>query len=981
MKQKFKRAILATALISAFAVQAQSLPAGSIGSVQGNTANQFSNYTFNFTATTTGANYIGFAFRQDPAYWTFGNVGLTTGGGSNLLTNGNLANGGPVQVTTNSGTQTIQAPANWGVWYQAGTYPAAAGSWSAGQWYDGAVGSFDGIYQGVALNAGTLYTITFTAMSNNAVDNNAIQLGVYAGACSSVGGLAAACVPNTPSFAPIATPNQTINAGNPSAPPVPVTPVTPPGPTLVNDMTGTTGSDVLGTTPSFNGGTLQIVADGATLNQLFGITSAGGTVDQNGLNATFTGVISGTGDLTITNSSTGGSITLTAQNTYTGATTINSGATLINDGSISSSSSVTNDGTFTNNGQAPVVTNNSTFTNGATGTVDYLVNNSNGVAINNGTINGTSTNYGTLTNNGSIWIVNTFGTFTNNGTTANVNNGGTYTNNGTSMNVNNSGGIFNNNSTGVINNLYNTGTTTNDGTVNGSTNNNGGIITNNGTMSSVLNGGTFTNNGTTTTVTNTGAFANNGTTGDVNNSSIFNNSNTTGNIINTGTFANNGTTGAVNNSLAFANSGSTGAVTNTGTFINAGSILSINNSGTFNTIASGTTLHLSSYTQTSAGSTIINGTQRIVVSGSANLNGNLTVLNTPRTYGNYTYLTANTVTGKYNSLTLNPDLAPLGYGLVYTGNTVSLKVTPSASYTSTAVKTTVSSVSNINNLQSASLGGTLNYDCNLFGENNICMSTGVRSTSDSAGNLQGGNLVFGYRLTPNWRVGAFADQGFKSLTVSNNTLSNSSPSLGVFVNWNEDERGYGWGIQSSAATSSNTLTISRAGSQYSELAKGTSSTSGQALQVKTTYAMPVTSRDTVTPYAGIRYIKITDNGYTESGAIYPITYGSVTQSTTDALAGVSLSHNFGRLTGSVSTGVIQNLNYNAGTLTGTSGIIGLNSINTKLPGSGYTSASLGAGVSYDLFKNQYIGANIGWQQKSLLNTSILSGAVTYTVGF
>lgn len=235
-----KKAIAAILLLGTLtSAMAQSLPAGSIGTVQGNTANQFSNYSFNFTATATGSEYIGFAFRQDPAYWTFGNVGLTTGGGSNILVNGNLANGGPVTVSTNSGNQVIQAPANWGVWYQAGTYPAAAGSWSAGQWYDGAVGSFDGIYQGFTATQGTTYTITFRAMSNNVVDNNAIQLGVYAGACNNLSGLAAACSPNTASFNALAVPAQTVNAGNPSAPPVPDPNVTPPTPTLVSTANGT----------------------------------------------------------------------------------------------------------------------------------------------------------------------------------------------------------------------------------------------------------------------------------------------------------------------------------------------------------------------------------------------------------------------------------------------------------------------------------------------------------------------------------------------------------------------------------------------------------------------------------------------------------------------------------------------------------------------------------------------------------------------
>ena len=232
-----KRALTAVvSLCFTTSLMAQSLPAGSIGTVQGNTANVFANYSFNFTASATGNEYIGFAFRQDPAYWTFQNVGLVTGGGSNILVNGDLANGGPVQVTTNSGVQTLQAPANWGIWYQAGTYPAAAGYWSAGQWYDGAVGSFDGIYQGFTATSGTTYTITFRAMSNNAVDNNAIQLGVYAGACNSPSGLAASCTPNTASFSALAVPAQTVNAGNPSAPPVPDPNTTP---TVVSTTNGT----------------------------------------------------------------------------------------------------------------------------------------------------------------------------------------------------------------------------------------------------------------------------------------------------------------------------------------------------------------------------------------------------------------------------------------------------------------------------------------------------------------------------------------------------------------------------------------------------------------------------------------------------------------------------------------------------------------------------------------------------------------------
>jgi len=210
---------------------AQTLPAGYLGTVTNNTPNTWQTFTYTFTPSTTGANFIGFAFRQDPAFWTFDNVSLTTSGSStNLLTNGAFTSGGSINVTTTNGPSSIQAPTNWGVWYQNGTYPAAAGTWydiggtHGGVWYDGAVGTFDGIYQGIILQAGTTYTITFDVSGNNTSDGNAIQLGIYGGACASVSIAASQCtIPSSVGFTTLATPAEGAAAGNPT-------------PTLVSDV-------------------------------------------------------------------------------------------------------------------------------------------------------------------------------------------------------------------------------------------------------------------------------------------------------------------------------------------------------------------------------------------------------------------------------------------------------------------------------------------------------------------------------------------------------------------------------------------------------------------------------------------------------------------------------------------------------------------------------------------------------------------------
>jgi hypothetical protein len=218
--------LAAAAALFAFVgvASAQTLPAGYLGTVTGNTPNTWQTFTYTFTPSTTGANFIGFAFRQDPAFWTFDNVSLTASGSStNLLTNGAFTSGGSINVTTTNGPSSIQAPTNWGVWYQNGTYPAAAGTWqdiggtNGGVWYDGAVGTFDGIYQGIILQAGTTYTITFDVSGNNTADTGPVQLGIYGGACDNVSLAASSCtIPSSVGFTTLATPAEGASAGNPT---------------------------------------------------------------------------------------------------------------------------------------------------------------------------------------------------------------------------------------------------------------------------------------------------------------------------------------------------------------------------------------------------------------------------------------------------------------------------------------------------------------------------------------------------------------------------------------------------------------------------------------------------------------------------------------------------------------------------------------------------------------------------------------------
>ena len=86
--------------------------------------------------------------------------------------------------------------------------------------------------------------------------------------------------------------------------------------------------------PIFVGGTLRMDRDGASYSQDFSLGNmTSNTIDQNGVHSIFSGIFSDAvagrgGYITISNSSTGGSVTFTGRNTYSGATILADGGVL-----------------------------------------------------------------------------------------------------------------------------------------------------------------------------------------------------------------------------------------------------------------------------------------------------------------------------------------------------------------------------------------------------------------------------------------------------------------------------------------------------------------------------------------------------------------------------------------------------------------------------------------------------------------------------
>jgi hypothetical protein len=419
-----------------------------------------------------------------------------------------------------------------------------------------------------------------------------------------------------------------------------------------------------------------------------------------------------------------------------------------------------------------------------------------------------------------------------------------------------------------------------------------------------------------------------------------------------------GTMGNGTNNGTFTNLGSVGAVTNTGTFANSGTLASINNSGTFVT----TPTTLSSYTQTGTGSTVLNYGSVLNVTGAANLDGNLTMLGTAPGQGKYSVLTGNGVSGTYGTYN--------GVGVLkYFPTEVQIWVMPDGTIVQGQVNAIANNMNGMNSLASNAMIGALGSDCGSFGEKGGCASINYGASKVGSGDLNSTGVTVVKSIDPNWRVGVFGNQQLGSPSVGDIKYTNNTPSVGAIVGWNKNSDGVGLGVTLSAITGSGDYTIGA----------DKTGVSSKAMQVKVSYNEPIDLKTTVTPYAGIRYSEFKVNGYTEQGPMFPLTYGAVNQNATDLLAGVGVAHRINdKLTGTVNAGVIQNLSYNAGKVTANSD---MGNFNAPLQGGNYTSAALGAGLSYEVAKGQKIGVNVGWQQKGLTDANATSYGVSYTAGF
>jgi len=620
-------------------------------------------------------------------------------------------------------------------------------------------------------------------------------------------------------------------------------------------------------------------------------------------------------------------------------------------------------GLFNNASSITTLTNSGTITaaddygikNHAASTITTLTNSGTISAGDNwGLFNSVSGTIGTLTNEsgGEISSANDFGLLNRWGGVIT-----TLTNAGTISAEDK--GLYN---YGTINELTNSGTISADGSYGFVSKKTGGIdatigtLTNSGTISAATNHGLWHSGGTITTLTNSGTIkatnAYNGiynrdsatittltNTGTISAGLDYGIRNNTSSVIttlnNSGTITAGDDYGIHNGSTitTLINSGTISADDDYGLY-NADTITTLTNTGTISASGNGIGIWNDS---TSTITTLNNSQGDLTYKGTLPTNYNV-IINSTSDFGKITF---SSVLGTLNfgvTLSDSADLCEVCEETTYSsvvsglsssdidsgtsgsftsgarthnwtlenssGNLWDLVIASIADDTNTSVENLKPNVLfGINNLNSVTDANT-NYDCDLFGEDNLCFSLGGRHVSNPTTPVSVNSLIFvgGIKVSEKLRLGGFLHSNVSHKTPSNFSLSDKTPLLGTFLVWNEKENKLGYQFKLGNAFQQKNASITRPVVGTSVKGLGKTVIGAESYLAELQYAHQFSDTTILKPYFAARHALITQDAYTETGKC-ALTFNKIKDKSNTILSGLkfesaltskfSLNGNFG----------------------------------------------------------------------------------------
>jgi hypothetical protein len=386
----------------------------------------------------------------------------------------------------------------------------------------------------------------------------------------------------------------------------------------------------------------------------------------------------------------------------------------------------------------------------------------------------------------------------------------------------------------------------------------------------------------------------------------------------------------------------------------------------------------------------VNPTQNslLQVNGAAQIAGALEIVATTGVFTprQYTILTTTTgLTGTFSTVSENfASFTSLAYKIVYDAYNVYLNLFSfTLADTQAAVSHVAAKIGRVFNLQSSVVINAMTADCPVFDKNGLCLMVGGRSSSGDSLSSESATVAMAFRMTDHLRAGAYIDQTLGSQTGSDIKLRAGSPVLGAFATWVQNPGKEGFQLRLQAGYGDRKMDVTRSAFGTSETGAGVTSLRTVGVSAELSYDYPVTQNVTVSPYGGLRHIRQSMDAYQElasAGLTAPLSYASISQRSTTALAGIKLQTRIdNKLSLFMRLGLEQDISTSRGALSA-SGLGGLRDV-AFADNAHRTRASVSGGGSYDMDKNQRISAHLSYGTQPFQKTPVLSTMISYQMGF
>ena len=196
-----------------------------------------------------------------------------------------------------------------------------------------------------------------------------------------------------------------------------------------------------------------------------------------------------------------------------------------------------------------------------------------------------------------------------------------------------------------------------------------------------------------------------------------------------------------------------------------------------------------------------------------------------------------------------------------------------------------------------------------------------------------------------------------------------TPLIGLYAKWNARKNGTGLSLKFAGNFMRNSITTNRQANGFAEVGTGTSTFTSNGIQASAQYAIPVNSKLTITPFAGIRLTKSKIKKYTEvSSALTtnPLTFNDFSLSTRTLFAGITTSVKFTDKTNAfISAGYERDI-HNSPAYYLADGVSGLNPVHFNADTNSKRFVA-GAGISHQLTNDVEVNLSGNFRQEAFLS--------------